>query len=88
MSDRGDFFLGSGRQHNPEIEYLFSQPDHFSPSGVEKRNAAPKFVRERQELDLAVVQPLSRESEEQEYQSPCQEKSQQSFEGRPLESYR
>ena len=57
LSSQKDFFLGSGREYNREIEYLFSDPILFSPSGIEKRNKPPKFVTSRQELKFEVIQP-------------------------------
>ena len=47
LSESSEFFLGSGRERNSRIGYLFSEPDVYSPSGVKKRNAPPKLVTER-----------------------------------------
>ena len=57
LSESSEFFLGSGREHNSRIGYLFSEPDVYSPSGVKKRNAPPKFVQERRSLNLDVEKP-------------------------------
>ena len=56
-SSNKDFFLGSGREDNREIEYLFSDPVMFSPSGFVKRNKPPTFVSERAKLKMDIVQP-------------------------------
>ena len=57
LSEYSEFFLGSGREHNSRIGYLFSEPDVNSPSGVQKRNAPPKFIQERKLLNLDVEKP-------------------------------
>ena len=57
LSESGEFFLGSGRERNSRISYLFSEPDVYSPSGVKKRNAPPKLVTERKLQNLDVEKP-------------------------------